>query len=324
MSDMQQDRLQTRATQTLGIRYPIVQGGLARIARGDLAAAVSNAGGLGQIAVAGLATPELLRSEIRKARAQTAAPFAVNFPLGRMQVEPLLELAIEEGVTTVSFTAGNPRPYIEKLAGTGTRVLVLVSGPDQAKKAEDAGADVVAIVGFEGGGHIGRSDLTTLATVPLVVKAVDIPVLASGGIADGRGLAAALALGADGVEIGTRFVAVREAYAHDNYKQALVRAKPSDTLVVKKSLGTPGRVLDTAWARKVLEAEKSGTGPDEVLEMVRGELNERGVVAGDIEGALLWAGQAIGMIDDIPTAAEFIQRVVVEARQAGVRLAAIL
>lgn len=220
-----EDRLETRVTRVFGIRYPIVQGGLSRIARAELAAAVSNAGGLGQIAMAGVATtPELLRTEIYKAKALTSAPFAINFPIGHPKIEALLEVVMEEKVATVSLTRGDPRPAIARLAGSGIRVLVLVSGPEQAKKAEQAGADVVATVGYEGGGHLGRTDLTTFVGVPLVMDAVSIPVVAGGGVADGRGLAAALALGADGVEVGTRFVAVREAFAHENYKSVLLRA----------------------------------------------------------------------------------------------------
>lgn len=315
-----QDRLETRATRVLGIRYPIIQGGLARIARAELAAAVSNAGGLGQIAMAGVATtPELLRAEIHKAKALTSAPFAINFPIGHLKIDALLDVVMEEKVAAVSLTRGNPRPAIARLAGSGIRVLVLVSGPEQAMKAEQAGADVVATVGYEGGGHLGRTDLTTFVGVPLVVDAVSIPVVAGGGIADGRGLAAALALGADGVEVGTRFIAVREAFAHENYKKALLRA--AETVIVKRSIGQPGRALVNEWSRGFLEAEAKGTPRDVLLGMVGAEANERGVFHGDIEGSLLWAGQAAALIGDIPTAAEFIARMISEARTSAERVA---
>jgi NAD(P)H-dependent flavin oxidoreductase YrpB (nitropropane dioxygenase family) len=314
-----QDRLETRATRVLGIRYPIIQGGLARIARAELAAAVSNAGGLGQIAMAGVATtPDLLRVEIRKVKALTSAPFAINFPIGHLKIDALLDVVIEEKVAAVSLTRGDPRPAIARLAGSGIRVLVLVSGPEQAMKAEQAGADVVATVGYEGGGHLGRTDLTTFVGVPLVVDAVSIPIVAGGGVADGRGLAAALALGADGVEVGTRFIAVREAFAHENYKRALLRA--ADTVIVKRSLGQPGRVLVNEWSRGFLEAEGKGTPREALFEMVTAEANERGVFHGDIEGSLLWAGQAVALIGDIPTAGEFIARMVAEARASAARL----
>lgn len=315
-----QDRLETRATRALGIRYPIIQGGLARIARAELAAAVSNAGGLGQIAMAGVATtPELLRAEIHKAKALTSAPFAINFPIGHLKIDALLDVVMEEKVAAVSLTRGNPKPAIARLAGSGIRVLVLVSGPEQAMKAEQAGADVVATVGYEGGGHLGRTDLTTFVGVPLVVDAVSIPVVAGGGIADGRGLAGALALGADGVEVGTRFIAVREAFAHENYKNALLRA--AETVIVKRSIGQPGRALVNTWSRGFLEAEAKGTPHEVLLGMVGAEANERGVFHGDIDGSLLWAGQAAALIGDIPTAAEFIARMVSEARGSAERLA---
>lgn len=318
------DRLETRATRALGIRYPIVQVGLARIATAGLAAAVSEAGGLGQIAVAGLADATRLRAEIRKARRLTDAPFGVNFPVGHLAIDALLDAAVEEGIAAVSFTGGNPRAYVRRLERSGIRVLVLVSGPEQARKAEQAGADVIATVGFEGGGHIGRSDLTTMVAVPLVTRAVKVPVLAGGGIADGNGLAAALALGADGVEVGTRFVAVREAFAHDNYKAAVVAADASATVVVKRSLGTPGRALANAWTERILAAEAEGRSPDTIVSMTRGDANERGVVHGDMETGLLWAGQAAAIVRDVPTAGEVVERMVEEARQAVERLARIM
>lgn len=316
------DRLETRATRALGIRYPIIQGGLSRIARAELAAAVSNAGGLGQIAMAGVATtPELLRTEIRKARALTSAPFAINFPIGHLKIDALLDVVLEEKVAAVSLTRGDPRPAIARLAGSGVRVLVLVSGPEQAKKAEQAGADVVATVGYEGGGHLGRTDLTTFVGVPLVVDAVSIPVVAGGGVADGRGIAAALALGADGVEVGTRFIAVREAFAHENYKKALLRA--ADTVIIKRTIGQPGRALVNEWSRGIVEAEAKGISREALLGMVSAEANERGVFHGDIEGSLLWAGQAAALLEDIPTAGEVIARMVAETRASAARLSAL-
>ncbi|MGV3654809.1 MAG: NAD(P)H-dependent flavin oxidoreductase [Noviherbaspirillum sp.] len=314
------DRIETRATRALGIRYPIVQGGLARIARAELAAAVSNAGGMGQIAAAGLEQPDRLRAEIRKAKRLTDAPFGINFPVGHLPIDALLDVALEEGVAAMSFTGGNPKPYIRRLEGTGISILVLVSGPEQAQKAEQAGARVIATVGFEGGGHIGRSDLTTMVAVPLVVRSVGIPVLAGGGIADGHGLAAALALGADGVEVGTRFIAVKEAFAHEHYKSAVVAANAEDTVVVKRTLGTPGRALANAWTGKILAAEAAGQPREAVLGMVRADSNERGVFDGDMENSLLWVGQAAAMVDDVPGAGEVIERMVTEARSAAGRI----
>lgn len=317
-------RIETRATRELGIRYPIVQGGLARVAKAELAAAVSNAGGLGQIAVAGLSTPDLLRAEIRKAKQLTDAPFGVNFPIGHLTIDSFLDVAMEEGVAAVSFTGGNPAPYIRRLDGTDTRILALISGPEQARKAEQAGAHVLATVGYEGGGHLGRSDLTTMVAIPLVMRAVGIPVLAGGGIADGNGLAAALALGADGVEIGTRFIAVKEAFAHDNYKEAVVRANAASTVIVKRTLGIPGRALANDWAEKILSAEAEGQARDDILRMVRSDANERGVVHGDMDNSLVWVGQAAAMINDVPSAGEVVERMVNEAMIAARRLSGLM
>ena len=308
-------RISTPVTELLGIRYPIVQGGLARIARADLAAAVSNAGGLGQITIGGLAEPDLLRAEIRKARAMCALPFGVNFPVGHLEIGPLLDVALEEDVALVSFTGGNPKPYIPLVKQTKAKILILVAGPEQAKKSEQAGADLIATVGYEGGGHLGRTDLTTMVSVPLVAKAVSIPVLAGGGIADGHGLVAALALGAHGVEIGTRFIAVREAYAHQNYKDRIVTTRENDTVIIKRTIGTPGRALNNARAQQVIAAENAGATREEVLGMVRAEANERGVIEGDMDDGLLWAGQSAALVDDIPTVAELMHRIVTEAQQ---------
>ncbi len=314
-----QDRFETRITKVFGIRYPIVQGGLARVARAELAAAVSNAGGLGQIAMAGVGTtPELMRAEIRKAKALTSAPFAVNFPIGHLKIDAHLDVVVEEGVSAVSLTRGDPRPAIARLAGTGVRVLVLVSGPEQAKKAEQAGADAIATVGYEGGGHLGRNDLTTFVGVPLVADAIGIPFVAGGGGADGRGLAAALALGADGVEIGTRFIAVQEAYAHERYKAALLGA--SETVIVKRTIRQPGRALVNQWTHDYLKAEAAGTPHDELLRMVAAEANERGVFHGDVDNSLLWAGQCAALMQDVPTADELIGRMITQARESAERL----
>lgn len=314
-------RLETSATRTLGIRYPIVQGGLARIARAELAGAVSAAGGLGQLAAAGLGTPDLLRAEIRKVREITDAPFGVNFPVGHMPIEDLMDVVLEEKVAAVSFTGGNPQPHIRRLEGSGIRILVLVAGPEQAIKAEQAGADVIATVGFEGGGHIGRTDLTTMVAVPLVKRSVGIPVLAGGGIADGSGLAAALALGADGVEVGTRFIAVREAHAHERYKTAVVQTGSNDTVVIKRSLGTPGRALSNRWTERILAAEAEGKPRDEILALVRADANARAVDDGDIETGLAWVGQSAAIAADIPGAGQLVERMVAEARDIVRRLA---
>ncbi|MFN3449893.1 MAG: NAD(P)H-dependent flavin oxidoreductase [Roseococcus sp.] len=311
----------TRASRLLGIRYPIVQGGLARVARAELCAAVSAAGGLGQIATAGLEGPEALRAEIAKVRAATDAPFGVNFPLGRTDITAMLEAALEEGVPVIALTAGNPAPWIRRIDGRA-KVLVLIAGPELARKAEAAGADLVATVGYEGGGHLGLGDETTMVMVPRVVRAVSIPVLASGGIADGAGLLAALALGAEGVEMGTRFVASREARAHDAYKQALVAARPEDTAIIKRSLRQPGRVLRSAYTEALTAREAAGAPPEELVPLVAGEVNEIGVGEGRLAESYVWAGQAVGLIEELLPAGEIVARMAREAHAGLARLRA--
>ena len=312
--------IETRVTRMLGIRYPIVQGGLARVAFADLAAAVSNAGGLGQIAIAGLDTPERLRAEIRRCRALTDKPFGVNFPIGRTDITPLLDAALDEGVRIVALTAGNPAPYIRRCQEVGAKTLVLTAGPELARKAEAAGADLVATVGFEGGGHIGRTDETTMVMVPRVVAAVRIPVLASGGIATGAQMLAALALGAEGVEMGTRFVATVEAHAHAAYKQALAAAEPADTMLIKRSLGMPGRVLNSPHARRIVAAEADGTPREALIAMIRGEMNAVGTERGDLENSYVWAGQCVGLIDRVEPAGDIVRRMAAEAAAGLARL----
>lgn len=311
--DVAGDAIQTRVTRMLGIRYPIVQGGLARVAGAELAAAVSAAGGIGQISTVGLDGPEALCAEMRKARGLTRAPIGVNLPLGRGDVSAMLEAALEEGAALIAFTAGNPAPWIRRCEGSGAKILVLTAGPELARKAEAAGADIVATVGYEGGGHLGRSEETTLVMVPRVVDAVRIPVLASGGIADGRGLLAALAMGAEGVEMGTRFVASVEARAHPSYKAALCAAGPQDTMVIKRSLGTPGRVLAGAYAQHVAALEAAGAEPEELLPLVAGGVNALAAQGGHLEHGYVWAGQSVGLIEQVEPAGDIVRRVVQQA-----------
>lgn len=310
--------MKTRVTDMLGIAYPIVQGGLARVAKAELCAAVSEAGGLGQIATAGLdlaadAGAAALRAEIARCRGLTQKPFGVNFPLGRMDITAMLDVALEERVPVIALTAGNPAPWIRRINGAA-RTLVLIAGPELAKKAEAAGADMVATVGYEGGGHLGRSDETTMIMVPRVVRAVSIPVLASGGIATGQGLLAALSLGAEGVEMGTRFVATREAQAHANYKQAILDAEPSGTMIIKRSLGQPGRALVSAYAQALLAREQAGATAEELIPMIAGSVNAIATDDGRMDEGFAWAGQCAGLIEDLPPAGEVVHRMAAEAQ----------
>ncbi len=315
--------MKTRVTELLQIRYPVVQGGLAYLAYAELAAAVSNAGGLGQITAMSLSSPEALREEIRKVRKLTDKPFGVNFAIGQhgRPYEHMLEVAIEEGVKVVSITGGNPEPLIRRFDGYDVKKLVLVASVRQAQKAEAIGADAVMAVGQEGGGHLGRDDIGTMVLIPRVVDSVNIPVLASGGIGDGRGIVAALALGAEGVEMGTRFIATQECvHAHPAYKQALLKGTEHDTAVIKRSLGAPARVVNTPGSEKILELEKQGAGYEQLKPYISGERNRAFIYEGDAESGFGWAGQVIGLIEDVPTVQELFERMFSQAKSVLDRL----
>jgi NAD(P)H-dependent flavin oxidoreductase YrpB (nitropropane dioxygenase family) len=306
----------------LGIRYPIIQGGLAYLALADLCAAVANAGGLGQITAATLPDEEALRAEIRKTQSLTDKPFAVNFAMGHRTLESFIDVALEEGVRAVSITGGNPEPYMQYIDARvpGVRKVILVAGVRAAQKAEALGADAVIAVGYDGGGHLGRDDIGTMALVPRIVDAVKIPVVASGGIMDGRGLVAALALGAQGIEMGTRFVAVRECVAHERYKELLLAAKETDTVILERSIGRPARVLKTGGAEKVLAAEAQGASLEQLLPMISGKVNAAAALGGDLENGFVYAGQGCGLIADLPTVAELFGRIIGQAEQIAGRL----
>lgn len=314
--------LHTRLCDVLGIRYPVIQGGLAYLALAELCAAVAEAGGLGQITAATFPDEATLRAEIRKTKSLTAKPFAVNLAMGYRTLESYIDVALEEGVRHVSITGGNPEPYMRYIDERvpGVKKVILVAGIRAAQKAESLGADAVIAVGYDGGGHLGRDDIGTMALVPRVVDSVKIPVVASGGIMDARGLVAALALGAEGVEMGTRFVASEEAVAHAHYKQALVGAVPTDTMLIKRSLGMPGRVLHSAYAERIVAAEAAGAPKEEIVALIAGRANARGTDDGDLEGSYVWAGQSVGLIDGIEPAGAIIARMAAEAFEGLARL----
>lgn len=307
--------MRTRVTELFGIDYPIVQGGLAHLAFAELCGAVSNAGGLGQISAATIpGGTDGLREEIRRVRALTDRPFAVNFAISiHRDTMGLVEAALDAGVSIMSFTAGNPEPFLNRLAGTGVKTLVLVAGVRQARKVEELGGSAVIAVGFEGGGHLGRDDIATLVLVPRILESVSIPVLASGGIGDGRGLAAALAMGASGIEMGTRFVATVECRAHENYKRALVEARETDTTIIERSLGTPGRTLAGPAADHVIALERESAPREALIAAISGEVNKRGALEGQLDEGWVWAGQVAGLVHDVPTVKELLDRMVGEA-----------
>jgi NADH:quinone reductase (non-electrogenic) len=309
---------QTRVTEILNIQYPIVQGGLAYLAYSELAAAVSNAGGLGQITAMSLENPSQLREEIRKVKKLTNKPFGVNYAIGQHNrpFKEMLQVAIDEDVPVVSMTGGNPAPIFEQLKGTSIKKLVLVAARRQAEKAEELGADAVMVVGQEGGGHLGRDDIGTIVLIPQVVDAVSIPVIASGGIGDGRGLMAALSLGAEGIEMGTRFIATKECvHAAELYKKRLVEGTEANTVVIKRALGSPARAISNTWTDKILEIEKEYGSYEQLKDYISGQANKRYIYDGVENEGFAWAGQVMGLIKDVPTVAELFTRMIGDSEQ---------
>src|SRR5690625_1121224 len=314
---------QTRVTKLLNIKYPIVQGGLAHLAYADLAAAVSTAGGLGQITAMSLSSPYQLRKEIKKVRTLTNKPFGVNFAIGQHNrpYQEMVQVAIEEEVPVISVTGGNPTGVLQMVEDHPIKKLVLVAAKRQAIKAEELGADAVMVVGQEGGGHIGRSDTGTFVLIPEVVDHVSIPVIASGGIVDGRGMVSSLALGAEGIEMGTRFIATKEcSHAHQLYKQAILDADEQSTVVIKRSLGAPARALRNEWTDKILSIEKQEGGYEALKDYISGEANKRYIHDGIEAEGFGWAGQGAARIHDIPSVHELIESIIKEATNVQERL----
>jgi enoyl-[acyl-carrier protein] reductase II len=301
--------IETRITRALGIRHPIFQGGMAWAGTARLAAAVSEAGGLGIIG-AGAMPPDLLRREIQKVRSLTPKPFGVNLYYLSPFFSGVLEVILEERVPVVTTGAGNPGKEIERFKKAGTRVFPVVSSVALAKRLERIGVDGLIAEGMEAGGHIG--EIGTIALVPEVAEAVAIPVLAAGGIADGRGLAAALSLGAEGVQLGTRFLCSRECEAHENYKEAVLKARDRSTVVTGTSTGHPVRVIENRLAKKFLELERGGAGKDE-LEKLGEDSLRKAVCEGDTDWGSLMAGQSSGLIREIKSVKEIIESIVTEA-----------
>lgn len=316
----------TRITELLGIEKPIIQGGLAHLGYATLAAAVSNAGGLGQVTALSLATPEELRREIQKTRQLTAKPFAVNFAIGRYRekYEAFVQVALEEKVSIISITGGNPAPLLDLVKGHAIKTLVLVASVTLAKKAEEKGADVVVVVGQEGGGHLGLDDLGTQILIPRVVDSVKIPVVASGGIADGRGILSALALGADAVEIGTRFIATDECIdASDFYKQALIDHTEEDTVVIKRSLGGPARVINNEFAQQILTIEQETPTYEALRSYISGDANKQYIYDGSDNG-FGYAGQSMGLIHEILSVESLFNQFEAEIEQAQNRISQLI
>ena len=300
--------MKTRLTELIGTEYPIIQGGMAWVAEYHLAAAVANAGGLGLIGAAS-APPEIVREQIRQAKALTDKPFGVNIMLMNPNSDEVAKIVIEEGVKVVTTGAGNPARFMEAWKEAGVKVIPVVASVAMAKMMERAGADAVVAEGTEAGGHIGES--TTMTLVPQVVDAVSIPVVAAGGIGDGRGFAAAFMLGAEGVQIGTRFVIAKESIVHENYKQKLIKAKDIDSEVTGRKNGHPVRQIRNQLTRQYLKMEEEGASLEEMEQLTLGSLR-RAVIDGDIKTGTVMAGQIAGLLKKEESCAEIINDIMTE------------
>ncbi len=301
--------MKTRITELLGIQYPIIQGGMAWVAECHLAAAVSEAGGIGLIGAGG-APASFVREQIHKTRELTDKPFGVNIMLMNPEAEGIAEVVAKEGVKVVTTGAGNPGKYMAMWKEAGVKVIPVVASVAMAKMMERAGADAVVAEGTESGGHIGSA--TTMTLVPQVVDALHIPVVAAGGIADGRGFAAAMMLGAEGVQMGTRFLVAKESIVHDNYKKKVIAAKDIDSEVTGLSHGHPVRQLRNGMTREYLKLEKAGASFEELEQLTLGALR-KAVVEGDAVNGTLMAGQIAGLVDREQTCAEMIGEIMDQA-----------
>lgn len=301
--------MKSRVAELLEIQYPIIQGGMAWVAEYNLASAVSNAGGLGIIGAAS-APAEIVREQIIKCKAMTNRPFGVNIMLLNPNADEVAQIVVEEGVKVVTTGAGNPAKYMHMWKEAGVKVIPVVASVAMAKMMERAGADAVVAEGMESGGHIGQT--TTMALVPQIADAVSIPVIAAGGIADGRGMAAAFMLGAEGVQMGTRFVAARESIVHENYKQKIIRAKDIDSTITGASTGHPVRCLRNQMTREYQEMEKQGVDFMELEKLTLGSLR-RAVIDGDTAGGTLMAGQIAGLVRSQDSCKEIINEIMEQA-----------
>lgn len=300
-----------KLNEMLNIKYPIIQGGMANIATGEFAAAVSNAGGLGLIASGGF-DAERIREEIQKCRALTDKPFGVNLMLMNPDVDNIAKMLVEEKVAVITTGAGSPEKYVADWKAVGSKVIPVVASVALAKRMERMGVDAVIAEGGESGGHVG--EMTTMTLVPMVVDAVDIPVIAAGGIADGRGMVAAFALGAIGVQIGTCLLASEECPIHENYKQAVVKAKDNGTTVTGRSAGAPVRVIKNSMTREYLKMESQNVSRDELEQLTLGSLR-KAVLDGDTKNGSLMAGQICGLVKEVKPVAQILEEIYEGAKQ---------
>jgi len=306
--------IQTEICTLLGIEYPIILGGMLWVGGADLAAAVSNAGGLGLLGAGGLTLDDIARAT-ETIRARTDKPFGVNVPILRPDAEGMIREAIRGGASVIATASGSPKRYTTMIRDEGARVMHVVPNVALAEKAESAGVDAVVAEGYEAGGHNGHDEITTMALVPQVVRAVDVPVVAAGGIADGKGLVAALALGAKGVQMGTRFLAASESTAHEKYKNTVLTMSDTDTCITGRTTLGPTRAVKNRLTEMIANAEKGGATPEELFEMIGEGRSARACFEGDVDEGSLYCGQVGGYIDEILPAREVIERSVREAEE---------
>ncbi|HEY8538158.1 MAG TPA: nitronate monooxygenase family protein [Steroidobacteraceae bacterium] len=311
--------MKTQVTELLGIKYPIVQGGMQWVGTAELVSAVSNAGGLGILTALTQPTPDDLRKEIERCRSMTSKPFGVNLTILPAITPPpyaeYVQAIVESGVKIVETAGNSPRDFIGKFKEHGIKVIHKCTSVRHALSAERYGVDIVSIDGFECAGHPGEDDIPNLVLIPAAVQALKIPVIASGGIADGRGMAAALALGAQGINMGTRFMCTKEAPVHDNIKQALVNATERDTNLMFRTMHNTARVFKNKISDEVVAMEKKGAKFEEIRHLVAGARGKVALREGKVDDGVVSAGVVIGLIKDIPTCAELIERIVAECKE---------
>ncbi len=305
--------MNNRITQLFGIEYPVIQAGMIWCSGWRLASAVSNAGGLGLIG-AGSMYPAVLREHIQKCKAATDKPFGVNLPLLYPDIETHVQTIIEEGVKIVFTSAGNPATWTAKLKEHGITVVHVVANTRFARKCEDAGVDAIVAEGFEAGGHNGREETTTMCLIPMVREATRLPLIAAGGIATGRGMLAAMALGADGVQVGSRFAASEESSAHDNFKKKITDIGEGETLLSLKQL-TPVRLVKNEFFQQVAAAEAKGAGKEELLQLLGRARAKKGMFEGDLVEGELEIGQVSGLIHEVKPAADILREIWDEYQQ---------
>jgi len=311
--------MKTRITELFGVDYPIIQGGMMWVSRAELVAAVSNAGGLGILSALTFPFPEELAAEIKRTRELTDKTFGVNITLlptlRPKDIDGYFDVVIKGGIKVVETAGRSPEPYMERLKVAGVKVIHKCTAVRFARKAERIGCDAVSIDGFECAGFPGEEDITSLILIPLTADTLEIPVVASGGFGDGRGLVAALALGAEGVNMGTRFMATQESPIHARVKEWLVQASERDTVLLLRSLRNTERILRNPAAEKILEMEKQGATLEELAPFITGKEGEKLLETGDLDKGLLGVGQVVGLIHDIPTVKQLIDGIVHEAEE---------